>query len=338
MAGKGILLLMLGFAGLTTLLTMNLNSNVSHGLEETVNFYDQTQARLIANSGVEIYLEKLRRNKTLKGNFNNNSLLGGKFNMSITGVDTLMTITAEATYNGVKHSSIVTAKRSLVTIPDIYGSVYISAQNLNVNLKGNVEINGNDHDVNGNPNGGSPLPGIAVDNSSDSAYIINEIKPKVSNNILGLGGDPSVSTVTSTIDWQDVTTNYIYAADTTLPTGTYSTGTILGTTANPKITYVNGDANFSGTAEGAGIMVVNGNITLSGQFTFRGILIGYGQSTIETKTVGNSGVYGAVILVGDNVEIDASAGNSKMFYSSQAINLAKSNLKSTRFEILSWWE
>lgn len=338
MAGKGILLLMLGFAGLTTLLTMNLNTNVSQGLEETIDFYDQTQSRLIANSGVEIYLEKLRRNKTLKGGFKNNTLLGGKFDMSITGVDSLMTITADATFNGITHRSIVTARRSAVTIPDIYGSVYVSAQNLNVNLKGNVEINGNDHDINGNPIAGTSVPGIAVDTPADSAYIINEIKPKVTKNILGFGGDPSVHTVNSTTDWNDVTTNYIYAADTTLPTGTYSTGTVLGTPANPKITYINGDAHFTGTAEGAGIMVVNGNITLSGQFTFRGILIGYGQSTIETKTVGNSGVFGAVILVGDNVEIDASAGNSKMFYSSQAINLAKSNLKSSRFEILSWWE
>ena len=338
MAGKGILLLMLGFAGLTTLLTMNLNTNVSQGLEETVNFYDQTQARLIANSGVEIFLEQLRRNKTLKGSFKNNSLLGGNFDLSITGVDSLMTITADATFKGITHRSIVTARRSGITIPDIYGSLYVSAQNLNVNLKGNVEINGNDHDINGNPVAGPSVPGIAVDNPADSAYIINEIKPKVSKNILGLGGDPSVHTVNSATNWEDVTANYIFAADTTLPSGNYATGTVLGTTANPKITYVNGDVHFTGQAEGAGIMVVNGNITLSGQFTFRGILIGYGQSTIETKTVGNSGVYGAVILVGDNVEIDASAGNSKMFYSSQSINLAKNNLKSTRFEILSWWE
>jgi hypothetical protein len=39
----------------------------------------------------------------------------------------------------------------------------------------------------------------------------------------------------------------------------------------------------------------------------------------------------------NTVEIE-SQGNSKYYYSSQAIANAQMNLKSSRFEVLSWWE
>ena len=84
-------------------------------------------------------------------------------------------------------------------------------------------------------------------------------------------------------------------------------------------------------------MVVNGNLTLGGNFIFKGTIIEYGQSTIVTKTVGNSGVFGAAVFVGQSIDIQVT-GNSQFFYSAQAIQNAKDNLKSSRFNILSWWE
>ena len=122
-----------------------------------------------------------------------------------------------------------------------------------------------------------------------------------------------------------------------MPSGTYTTGTILGTFAEPKITYVTGNVHFSGTATGSGIMIINGNVTMSGEFTYYGMLIVYGQSSIETDIVGNGGIYGSTALVGNNVDIKAT-GNASFFYSSQAISNAQIKMKSSRFEILSWWE
>ncbi len=57
----------------------------------------------------------------------------------------------------------------------------------------------------------------------------------------------------------------------------------------------------------------------------------------ETQIVGNGGVYGSTILVGEDVDLHAT-GNAAFYYSSEAVNNAKLNLKSSRFEILSWWE
>ncbi len=334
--GKGILILVLGMAVLIGVLIVNLNANTNRGLDTTLNYYNETQARLISNSGIEIFLERLRLDKSLYGSFPDNNLMGGSYSVTISNTDTL-TIVSVGTFNKVTHTTIIKGVRKPVQFPNINSSIYISSNNLDINMNGNMNIDGNDHNIDGTPGPGTPLPGIAVDNSADSAYIINDVKPKISNAILGEGGAPSVRSVPDTTNWNELTKNYIFAADYTLPTGTYSTGTVLGTPASPKITYVNGDVDLSGTASGCGIMVVNGNVSLSGNFTFDGILIAYGESQITTKTTGNAGIYGAAIFVGESINFQAT-GNAGFYYSSQAINLAKANLKSSSFNILSWWE
>ena len=84
-------------------------------------------------------------------------------------------------------------------------------------------------------------------------------------------------------------------------------------------------------------MIVNGSINLSGNFKYYGIVIIYGQSTIRCQTIGNNGIYGGTVLVGEEVSIE-SLGNSYFHYSTEAINLSKLKLKSSRFEVVSWWE
>lgn len=335
--GKGIIIVVLGVSLITAFLILKLNANSREGLKTTVDYYELTQARIIGNSGVEIYLEKLRRDKTLSGSFSDISLMNGAYDISIVGPDTLMIITSTGHFGNTNHQTVVTAKREAATVPPIHGAVYVSSDNLNLNLKGNLYIDGNDRNIDDSSGPNPPLPGIAVDDAGDSAFVINNLKPKISNDIEGLGGPPSVRTTADTTNWDEVTQNLIFAADYTLPTGTYSSGTVLGTFAEPKITFVNGDVHFSGTATGSGIMVINGDVTMSGNFTYYGIIICYGQSSIETQIVGNGGVYGSTILVGENVDIQAT-GNSSLYYSSQAINNAAVNLKSSRFKILSWWE
>ena len=338
MLGKGALIIVLGAVVILTMLILDLNNNATAEVNTTVDFFNQTQARLISNSGVEIYLEKLRKDKSLTGTFEDNDLLDGEYNIDISGPDSDLIIKSTALYNKVRHTSIVNAKREKVNMPGVNSSVYISSTNLLINFNGNVDISGNDHDMNGNLTAGTSLPGVAVNKPDDSTYIVDNIKPKITKAITGAGGTPSVATVPDTTDWDKVTQNIIFGADYTYPTGTYSNGTALGTLSEPKITYVDGNVNFTGIVEGYGIMVVNGNLTLSGQFTFNGIIIVYGQSQITVQTTGNSTVYGATMFVGESVDFKAASGNATLFYSSDAINNAKVNLKSSRFEILSWWE
>ena len=321
---------------LISVLILTLNSNSSQAIDTTSNFYKEQQARLIANSGVEIFLERLRRNKSLTGTFLDNSLMDGTYDVYISGPDSNLTIKAIGKYYDKVHTTIVSAKRDPISMPDVNSAMYISSQTLNAQLSGNMNINGNDVNMNGTPGSGTPLPGIGVDDPSDSAYIINDIKPKISNTINGLGGSPSVHTVNDNTDWEKLTENIIFAADNTIPAGTYSSGS-YGTASQPAITYANGDVKFTGNLTGYGIMVINGDLSLSGTFNFYGIIIVYGQSSITTNLVGTSGIYGGLIVIGQNVDIK-STGSSSIFYSSQAIQNAKVNLKSSRFTIVSWWE
>ena len=335
--GKGILIVILGVSLITSILVLKLNANSKEGLQTTVDQYEFTQARIIANSGVEVYLEKLRRNKTLSGSFTDIDLMDGNYDIDISGPDSSMTITSTGHFGNTNHQTIVTAKRDPAVLPSAPAAIYISTDTLNVKLQGDLEIDGNDRNIDDSPGPEAPVPGIAVDDATDSAYVINTIKPQIANSIEGYGGDPSVHTTVDNTDWEKVTKDLIFAADYTLPTGLYTTGTVLGTFAEPKITYVTGDVDFSGTASGSGIMIINGDVTMSGQFTYYGMIIAYGQSSIETTFVGNGGIYGSTIIVGSNVDIKAT-GTTGLYYSSQAINNAKFNLKSSRFEILSWWE
>jgi hypothetical protein len=262
--------------------------------------------------------------------------MDGSYDIYIYGSDTLK-IKSIGYFNGVKHTSLATATRQAINFPSINSAVYVSANNLSLNLNGNVDINGNDHDINGNPIPGTSLPGFGVDNATDSAYIINNVKSKISKAIQGQGGAPSVSTVNDTTDWLALTQDFIFASDISLSSGSYSSGTVLGTASDPKITYTTGDVNLTGTGYGYGILIVNGNLSMEGQFNFHGIVIAYGNSSITTKTTGNAGIFGASIFVGTSVDMQAT-GNAELYYSSAAISNAKANLKSSRFSILSWWE
>lgn len=336
--GKGAIIVALGISILISLVILNLNANAKRNTATTVSFYQDTQARIIANSGIEIYLEKMRRNKAFKGTFLNNSLMSGKYDIYIYGPDTALKLKCIARFNDVTHTSLVTARRTPVKIPSINSAIYIASQNGTADLNGSMAIDGNDHLMNGTLGGtGASVPGMAVDDAADSVFIMNDLRHHILSEIQGQGGAPSVRTVPDATDWLALTENYIFAADTVLPTGTYPTGTTLGTTASPKISYVNGDVTFSGTSSGSGIMIINGNITFTGNFTFKGVVIAYGETSIYTKTVGNLAVIGASIFVAKNIGIDV-VGNSQFFYSSQAVENAKSNLLSSRFSIVSWWE
>jgi len=335
--GKGIIIVILGVSVLTSFLMLKLNANSKQGLQTTVDYYELTQARIIANSGVEVYLEKLRRDKNLHGSFDDIGLMDGGYDIDISGPDSFMTITSSGHFGNTNHQTIVEAAREPAVLPAVHGALYISTDTLKVKLQGNLEIDGNDRNIDDSPGPEAPLPGIAVDDPADSSYVVNELKPKISKSIEGLGGDPSVHTVVDNTDWEEVTKNLIFAQDTSLGDGTYSAGTVLGTFANPIITYVHGDVHFSSTATGSGIMIIDGNIIMSGQFTYYGMIIVYGQSSIETTFVGNGGIYGSTVIVGSNVDFK-STGTTGIYYSSEAISNAQINLKSSRFEILTWWE
>jgi len=335
--GRALLIIVIGVAALLSILRANLSSNSSQEVDTSVNFFKKTQARLIANTGIEIYLEKLRRDKNLTGYSGEKSLMNGTYNVNIFGPDSALQIVSNSEFYGTTHNSFVLAKRAPVKMPTINSAMYINSTSMSLNLNGNMYIDGNDYNTDGSSGPNPAVPGVGLDSPADSAYFKNNIKPKIFNDILGAGGTPSIRSVADTTDWLAVTEALIFAADITIPSGTYNTAGEYGTPSEPKITYVNGNVNLTGGFQGDGIMIVNGNLSMAGNSTFRGIVLVYKNSSIECKVTGNGGIFGGTILAGNNVDIQ-STGNASFFYSSQALANAQAKLKSSRFEIVDWWE
>lgn len=78
-------------------------------------------------------------------------------------------------------------------------------------------------------------------------------------------------------------------------TGNKSGRTDLGSPENPKITYVTGNLEMSGSAGGAGILIVDGNYGTSGTPYFEGLVIVLGD-TFGISGGGNGGLSGALVL------------------------------------------
>jgi len=93
---------------------------------------------------------------------------------------------------------------------------------------------------------------------------------------------------------------------------------------------------MTGTFSGAGILIVNGNLNMSGQFTFHGLIIAYGNTNISIQTTGQSVLYGAMIIVGNNTSYQQS-GNSTIQYSSDALDRAANEVIG-KYLIADWWE
>ena len=344
--GKGVLIIALGMSVIVSFFILKLNANSKENLSTTVNMFEQTQARLIANSGVEIFLEKLKHDRSMmNSSFANNNLFGGKYDIVISGPDSLVKVTSTARFMGVQHLTVVEAAADRVPLHPGPGAMYLSSgtvAGLKKNaINGNIEINGNDHDLSGNLNGGPAVPGIAVDGITQKNSVLDMITKNTIDQVLGSGGTPSVSAITNTIDWieyaQLVADNPDIVIDVQEKVKSVNT---WGTQLDPKITFINGDIhiNNSQAASGCGILVVNGSLEINGGFNYTGLVIAFKNTSIDIKLNGNAQILGSLVVAGNQINVDVSSGNFKTLYSSAALNLIEVLLATKRFSILSWYE
>ena len=348
--GKSALIIVLGTMLLVSFLVLKLNSNSKENLSTTVNMFDQTQARLIANTGVEVYLEKLYADNTLMNkSFTDQSLFGGSYDINIAGTLPNVRVTSTATFQDVSHTSVADAYLTPITFPGCPAGIYISSNSV-VDAKevGDMTVSGLDHDVNGNvKNGGKPAVwGVGVDNAADSIDILNNLKKPQNlegliNAVTGATGYPSLGITQMGIDWAKIYQFLSNAADQTFIQDIPS-GTDLGNLTTPKITLVNADAAANKTITvngnvGAGILVVNGNISFAGNFAYQGIILCYKNSDLTFSSTGTNELIGGMIVAGKNIDFKL-AGTMNVKHSKDAIDAVRAHLKSNGFKILSWYE
>jgi hypothetical protein len=344
--GKGLIIIVLGMSVIIGFFTLKLNSNSKENLSTTVDMFEQTQARLIANSGVEVFLEKLKQDRTMMNkSFYNNSMSGGTYDINISGPDSLVKVTSTARFMGVQHKTVVEAAADRVPLHPAPGAMYLSAgviAGLKKNaIGGSIEINGNDHDINGNLIGGPAVPGIAVDGVTQKTSVLTMIAKNSINKVMGAGGTPSVGVVANTINWAEYAQMLADNPDIVIDSqDKIKTTNVWGTLAQPKVTFINGDIhiNNSQASSGCGILVVNGSLEINGGFDYKGMVIAFKNTSIDIKLNGNGSILGSLIVAGTQINVDVASGNFETLYSSEALNLIQQLLVTKRFTILSWWE
>jgi type II secretory pathway pseudopilin PulG len=72
---------------------------------------------------------------------------------------------------------------------------------------------------------------------------------------------------------------------------------MVGTPTNPKITFVDGDCDFTGNTVGGGLLVVTGNLTMGGAIVWDGLVLVIGKGEFWTHGM-NNGIYGGLIVAG----------------------------------------
>jgi hypothetical protein len=348
--GKGSLIIVLGVSIIVAFFILKLNGNSKENLSATLNMFEKTQARLIANTGVEIYLEKLYADTSLiNSTSSKQNLFNGSYIVTLTGTLPDVRVTSTATFEDVTHTSVADAHLEPISFPNMPGGLYISSEAvITAKEVGDMGIDGSNHNPSGGIEGtGKPAVwGIGVDSDADRTAILNALQKP--SNVKGLidpsTGDigyPSVGVTGVGIDWAKIYQYLSNAADQTF-INDIPNGADLGTLANPKITLVNAEANYNksimiNNGEGAGILVVNGNVKFAGGFTYKGIILCYKNSDLTYESTGNNLVIGGIIAAGKSVNFKLS-GTMDVLYSSEVINTVKANLKSNGFTILSWYE
>ncbi len=231
------------------------------------------------------------------------------------------------------------------------------------------DLDGRQHDLDGNLIGGAPQPGLALVNNNpdggdataaaNSAY--GALGANQYDNIQGSVGDfgpePSIMDITNYIragsdidaanifdpNWLMNFVNRLGSfADNDLSTGNYNSVT-WGTPDSPEITFIDGDARLGGNGTGAGMLVVKGDLDYSGAFNYIGMIFTLGGDLTMSganKTLTGGMFFAKVIDNGDGtysygVPQIVFNGNSNFLYSVQGVALAYSLLP---MKVLNWRE
>ena len=139
--GKSSLIIVLGMSVIIAFFIIRLNANSTESVAETMNMFEKTHARLIANSGVEIYLEKFQWDRSLIDDcpISGNNLFNGTYIIdAVWDTDTyssILRVTSISSFMGVPHTTIVEARANPLKSP---GALVLSAETVAKDFNGKI--------------------------------------------------------------------------------------------------------------------------------------------------------------------------------------------------------
>ena len=298
------------------------------------------KAFFVAEAGVE------RAKATLKTDVTNGTLYGGLTNYGEGRFQINIQDNGNNIYTIRSTGIVETAARVIEVVvsntPFVPGSsdgaFCIYGTNTDLKVKGSGAIDGNDWNLpttlggdDETVNTNNAMPGVFT------ASVTNTINPQKSDSIIG---NPAITNGIGQYD----EAYWLELANGIMPSHVYVDGDSLGTRASPVVTLLPSNATtFNGTRAGAGILIVPGDATLkiNGTFDFEGLIIMLGDGQIdvgeELSATGTAKIFGAIVCVGGELDINIQ-GTFDLNYSSQALaNLAQLEVPS-QLDMISWNE
>lgn len=374
--GKSSLIIVLGMSVIIAFFILRMNHNSTEHTGTTMNMFEKTHARLIANSGVEIYLEKFKWDRSLISScpIFNQVLFNGTYDIYAewdVDVDSILRVTSHSNFMGVNHTTIVETWADIFPIQYPPGALYLSADFIaklstgvgnKLATKGSIVLDGRDHYITGvlkEPVENYPqVPAIAVDGLDQLSAVIEYYNDNTNATLEG--ADPnndgvSIDVVNDDFDWTDYAQQLADNADIVVTPVT--TGVVpaeqkapWGSLTNPKVTFINGDVkldnryvSLDNVIRGCGILIINGNVQINAVFDFVGLVIAYRETDISVDELNlmlnaQGRIIGALVVTGDKINLDATNGNFNILYSRDALMTVDDLILTQRWKILSWWE
>lgn len=314
-----------------------------------------SQARNVANTGIELTLRRILDEET-NGNpgWTNN---GNWYEIPIENepfengtarvlIERLSPVTEDdslrltAAGNFTLNNEVISDTVRVIVVEDYYllpgtkGAVVYDGPSATPNYNGTAFAHdGRDHDLNGNVlTDAEPVAGVVAKTDAVKTSLETSL---TSGQLDKIQGDPPIEVDDNPDDnFNDLVTMYSAAADTAnVISGcpcTFNNAT-YGTPSAPQITVVQGDLTLKGGTSGAGILVVKdgGQLITRGDFTFYGLILVQGAAAdMETSLnfAGNTNIYGGMMLgsVDSNADLNLTIkGNIHLNFSSQARGLAQ---------------
>ncbi|MBI3986899.1 MAG: hypothetical protein HY343_08275 [Lentisphaerae bacterium] len=259
-------------------------------------------------------------------------------------------VTSTGLYSGIARVIEVTVSNQSAKIvpPNVDGAFAVYGTNATVELGGDALIDGDDHDLPAAFNcSGAGCVGAENTNDATAGLHFNT-NANLTTTSAGphhpvLDGDPPVETnagIYTATDWISFGQNCIADADIIYSGGVFAGNVSIGSRADPQIVYVVAPTHFSGNVDGAGILVASADLTFTGTFHWEGIVLFLGDNAVdadlEFRESGSTYLYGAVIVVGANGDIDV-GGSALVTYSSDALNnLANLGVFQPQIDARSW--
>lgn len=221
-------------------------------------------------------------------------------------------------------------------VPDL-AAAYVDP-GTQIKFGGNLLLDGHDFHPDGTPGPDPAVYGISTATGdpagSNALDLISQTAPKYYDQILGLGGKPSIGEV-APVDANALFDEFKARRSLVVPAGTYSDVVWGDWTKNDfQVTHATGDVVLGGTTKGAGVLIVDGTLTLTGGTNFVGVIIVRGD--VKLSGGGNQvQVYGSLV-VSDATELSFRAtGSPQLKYSSWALAQAFRLLRG-RPEVVCW--